>query len=237
MAELVRSGDNSAVIAEELALIGRCQQGDQQAYGVLVERYQRFAYNVAYNLVQDMEEAADLVQEAFMRAWQALPNYRAEARFSTWLYRIVHNLGLNRLEVLQRRRRMEQQEVNTEAGEDEGRGFSMERIAAPEGEQPAQVFEQEERRNFIWQQVGSLPPQYRDIIGLYYGQQLSYEEIAVLTSQPLGTVKTHLHRAKGMLRDRLVTLAPAANPNNVAIASHPADASPFGLTPRLMKLV
>ncbi len=231
MAELARSGENAIQAAEEQALIARCQVGDQQAYATLVERYQRFAYNVAYNLVQDEEEASDLTQEAFMRAWQALPNYRAEARFSTWLYRIVHNLGLNRLEVLQRRRRMEQQEANTTSdGEDDG-GFSMERIAGPEGDQPAQIYEQAERRKFIWEQVGSLPPQYRDIIGLYYGQQLSYEEIAAMTGQPLGTVKTHLHRAKTMLRERLAPLAPPAHP------APRQDAPPFGLGASLMRVI
>ncbi len=232
MAELARSGDNAIQAAEEQALIAHCQLGEQQSYAVLVERYQRFAYNVAYNLVQDEEEAADLTQEAFMRAWQALPNYRAEARFSTWLYRIVHNLGLNRLEVLQRRRRMEQQEASpTTDGEDDG-GFSMERLAGPESDQPAHVYEQDERRKFIWQQVSSLPPQYRDIIGLYYGQQLSYEEIAAMTGQPLGTVKTHLHRAKTMLRERLAPLAPAANS-----APRAGDAPPFGLAARLMRVI
>lgn len=231
MAELARSGDNSLQAAEEQSLIARCQAGDQQAYATLVERYQRFAYNVAYNLVQDEEEAADLTQEAFMRAWQALPNYRAEARFSTWLYRIVHNLGLNRLEVLQRRRRMEQQEANTAEGEEEN-GFSMERIAGPESDQPAQIVEQAERRNFIWEQVRSLPPQYRDIIGLYYGQQLSYEEIAAMTGQPLGTVKTHLHRAKTMLRDRLVSLAPPPGP-----APRQEASLPFGLGQRVMRTI
>ncbi len=230
MAELARSGEQSAIVTEEQGLIARAQGGDQQAYATLVERYTRFAYNVAYNIVQDAEEAADIAQEAFVRVWQALPGYRAEARFSTWLYRIVHNLGLNRLEVLQRRRRMEQQEPNTTDGEDDN-GFSLERIASPESEQPAQQYEQAERRTFIWQQVSSLPPQYRDIIGLYYGQQLSYEEIAAMTGQPLGTVKTHLHRAKSLLRDRLASLAP----NAPSPPPRTGDAAPFGV--RVMKLV
>ncbi len=210
--ELARVAEPSTPNQEELALIAKAQAGDQQAYAVLVERYQRFVYNIAFNIVHGEEEAADLAQDTFLRVWQALPNYRAEARFSTWLYRIVYNLSLNRLEVLQRRRRNEQQDTTTSPDGEEEISL-LERAASPEDEQPAQQYEQAERRGFIWEQVNSLPSHYRSIITMYYGQQLSYEEIAAVTGQPLGTVKTHLHRAKALLRERLASYAPdnAAN--------------------------
>ncbi|HKJ27713.1 MAG TPA: sigma-70 family RNA polymerase sigma factor, partial [Anaerolineales bacterium] len=88
---------NENLEAEEKALVLQAQNGDQEAFGALVRRNADYVFNLAFRLMKNREEAEDLSQEAFVRVWKALPNFRAEAKFRTWLYRIVTNLCYDRL--------------------------------------------------------------------------------------------------------------------------------------------
>jgi RNA polymerase sigma-70 factor (ECF subfamily) len=178
------------VESDERTLVQRARQGDQVAFAALVSRHQRYVYNLAYRLLRDAQEAEDLTQEAFLRAWRGLPEYRGAAKYTTWLYRIVTNLCYNRLPGLRR-----------QLGEDDAE--ALERIAAPERETPRAQVEIRERRAHIQTAIEALPDKYRLVVTLFYLQEQSYQEIADVLDLPLGTVKTHLYRARERLKRAL----------------------------------
>ena len=177
--------------ANEADLVRRSQGGDQQAFAVLVQAYQGTAYALALRLLRNPDDAADMAQEAFIRAGQALPRFRGQSRFGTWLYRIVYNLSLNRQDALRR------QGPRVADGEAVAAA-----LPAREGD-PVRTAEAGELREWLWEQVDLLPERYRAVLVLYYLRELTYDEIAEILDLPLGTVKTHLYRAKAELKKRL----------------------------------
>jgi RNA polymerase sigma-70 factor (ECF subfamily) len=176
---------------EEQSWLERARAGDVEAFGALVLAHQTFVFNLALRALGDEHEAQDAAQEAFLRAWQALPNFRGQARFRTWLYRIVTNVCYGRLPHLRRQL--------AALGE-------MDMMAVPdEGEpEPSARLEDEQQRAHLWQQIEALPESYRVLVLLRYQQDLAYEEIASVLSLPLGTVKTGLFRARARLRAALL---------------------------------
>ena len=177
----------------EQALIQRAQKGSHEAFAALVDEHQRYVYNLALRVVRDENEALDLAQETFVRAWTALPNFRRQSQFRTWLYRIVTNLCYNRLPGLRR-------SLN-DLGDD-----VMEEIPATSSNAPAQEFESNETRQHLYLAIDSLDANYKLLITLRYQHELSYEEIASTLNLPLGTVKTGIFRAKEQLRRSLAHL-------------------------------
>lgn len=176
----------------EQHLIQRAQKGDQEAFAVLVTEHQRYVYNLALRVIKNEEEALDLAQETFVRAWTALPNFRGGSKFRTWLYRIVTNLCYNRLPNLRR-------SLN-ELGDDVIADIPEKEIAF---DNPAHGFESRELRSYLHKAIDHLDENYRLLISLRYQNELSYEEIANMLNLPLGTVKTGLFRAKEQLRHAL----------------------------------
>lgn len=182
-------------------LIALCQGGDTGAFGQLVAQTQTSVYNLAYSILHNHEETQDIAQEIYLRVWRALPNFRGDAKFSTWLYRVVINTCLNRRRQLRTQLRM----IDSEE--------ALRRISAPDTDPLATALDQE-RNEFLWALVDRLPEKYRLVISLFYQQQLSYQEIADLLSLPLGTIKAHLNRAREALarslnvelEDKYVTL-------------------------------
>ncbi|HEX2911893.1 MAG TPA: sigma-70 family RNA polymerase sigma factor [Chloroflexia bacterium] len=189
----------------EVQLIRRAQTGDQFAFAELVELHQDFVYNLAFRILQNAEEADDATQEAFVKIWQALPGFRGDSKFTTWAYRIVRNSCLNRLRSVKNNPRLVTVETNFEDGEDEGREIVV-NLPGSQTDEPAWHFDSQERSSLIWEEVDRLPHKYREIIALYYSEELSYEEIAASLEVPVGTVKTHLFRAKALLKGRLQEL-------------------------------
>lgn len=175
-------------------LLARCCRGDTQAFAQIVAQQQAYVYNLAYHLLGDAEEARDLAQDALLRAWLMLPSFRGEARFSTWLYRLIVNLGRNRFARLRRQPR----KVPLE----DYRSPDTSMLAAD----PQELHALQERRESIWRQVDALPEKYRLVVALYYQHERSYNEIADILHMPLNTVKTHLARARRLLAGRLAGL-------------------------------
>lgn len=175
---------------EEERWVRRAQSGDQAAFTKLVYQHQRFVYNLALRGVSDPHEAEDIVQEAFLRAWQALPRFQQKAKFRTWLYRIVVNLCYNRLPRLKEELAAIPVEV-------------IEALPDDVPDNPENVMRNIERRAFLHEQIERLPDGYRLILLLRYQQGLSYQEISEVTEMPLGTVKTGLHRAHRQLRQAM----------------------------------
>jgi len=169
-------------------LVARARRGDEAAFEQLVLRHQRYAFNLAYRVIGNYAEAEDVTQEAFVRAWRGLPGFRGQARFATWLYRIVYNLCLNRLP------RLRQELLQAEP---------LEEAVVNPAPAPPDVFEVQERLAFLHDELNRLPAKYRLVLTLRYLQDLSYAEIAAALDVPMGTVKTHLHRARRLLTERL----------------------------------
>ena len=174
----------------EARLIELAQRGDPSAFEALVQRHAHFVYNLAFRLVHDTHEAENLSQDAFVRAWQALPAFRGEARFTTWLYQIVTRLCYNRLPGLRR---------DLAALDSSEEGLEM----PGDAPSPEAGMISAELRQELHHAIAALPEGYRLLLTLRHLQELSYEEIAQATGLPLGTVKTGIHRARQSLRKSL----------------------------------
>ncbi|MBX2992492.1 MAG: sigma-70 family RNA polymerase sigma factor [Bacteroidetes bacterium] len=163
-------------------------------YALLVDRHKDRAFTLALRLVQDREEAEELVQDAFVRAYRSLEQFRGDAKFSTWLYRIVYNLCMTR--VTRRKARPEFLDYHQE---ETHQGLFADNDEAGVDEQ----IENEDFRKILLEEVSRLPEHYRAAVGLFYLQEMSYEEMTNVLQLPLGTVKTNLFRARNLLRERM----------------------------------
>ena len=177
----------------EAQLIRQAQGGDSEAFGALITLHERFVYNLALRTLGNPQDAQDIAQEAFLRAWSSLGKFRAEARFRTWLYRITLNLCLDRIPRLRREL--------SDLGDDVTADFPLPDSRAAD---PLSTLEAADRRKFLHQVIDRLPERHRLLIVLRYQDDLSYEEIASLLNLPLGTVKTGLFRARERLRAALL---------------------------------
>ncbi len=175
---------------DESQVIARARAGDARAFEVLMNRHATQVFNLALRVVRDPHEAEDLTQEAFVRAWRGLPRFRAEARFSTWLYRIVTNLCYDRLPRL-RSELDALGALDTEA---------MAELPAAEETVEAALLT-DELRVHLQQALAGLPEGFRLLMTLRHLQRMSYAEIAAATGLPEGTVKSGIHRARGQLRE------------------------------------
>lgn len=177
-------------------LVQRTLRGETAAYNTLVQRYQRQVYSLAYRMIGNAEDASDLVQETFLRAYGALPTFRQDASFLTWLYKIASNLTIDLM-----RSRRAKSALSLEVELEEGREPAADRSASPEDTTvKGAVCE------VVHRAVMNLPERYRLVVVMRHLQGMSIEEIAEQLQIPTGTVKTHLFRAREMLRDRLRTV-------------------------------
>jgi len=170
-------------------------EGDQDAFGILVQRYQRRLTAFLSQLVGDMELARELSQEAFVRAWSALERFDPRYRFSTWLFRIAHNLGIDQL----RRRRLQ----TTPLYRTDSEGGEVEVVVPDLEKDPLGHLENRALASELRQIIDGLRPEYRELVLLRHFAGLSYQEIADFTDMPLGTVKNKLFRAHSVLRRAL----------------------------------
>jgi RNA polymerase sigma-70 factor (ECF subfamily) len=178
---------------EELVLFAA--EGDESAFAVLVKRYQRRVTAFVAQMVGDLDVARELTQETFLRAWRALGRFDRRYKFSTWLFRIAHNLAIDQL----RRRRVPTTPL--QARDDEGEPLE---IRLPDtGRSPLEHLENSELAKRLRQVIDELRPEYRELILLRHFAGLSYQEIADLQGRPLGTIKNKLFRAHNVLRNEL----------------------------------
>jgi RNA polymerase sigma-70 factor (ECF subfamily) len=194
----MRQGTNSgAGNAQEAALIRRARDGDSAAMNHLVEAHYKQAYNLAYHLSGNYDEANDIAQEAFIRVFNSLTSFRGDAGFSTWLYRIVTNVFLDE---------RKKQKVRAHSSLEEYLELednTVTRQIEDPSPGPEQLVEQSERNSVVGDAVRSLPEIQRAMIAMYHFQSLSYEEIAEVLNLPIGTVKSRLNRARLALKNKL----------------------------------
>jgi len=169
--------------------------GDEGAFGLLVQRYQRRLTAFLSQLVGDIELARELSQEAFVRAWSALERFNPKYRFSTWLFRIAHNLGIDQL----RRRRLQ----TTPLYRTDSEGGEVEVVVPDLEKDPLGHLENRALASELREVIEGLRPEYRELVLLRHFGGLSYQEIADFTEMPLGTVKNKLFRAHSVLRKAL----------------------------------
>ena len=182
---------------EELAR--KAQGGDREAFAALVRAYEQPIYHLAYRLAGgDVEEARDLAQEIFVRAYTRLESYDAARPFFPWLYRLGVNYGLNHRRQQRTHSTVRLSEVHRR---DEGDDVDLEIADQTRG--PEELSELGEAQAEVNAAIARLPHDYRAVIALRYGADLDYEEIAATLGIPLGTVKTRLFRAKEALRREL----------------------------------
>jgi RNA polymerase sigma-70 factor (ECF subfamily) len=177
---------------DDVQLVAASRNGDQDSFAILVQRHQRRVFNLVYRMLQQYEEANETTQETFLAAWQGLPSFRGDARFSTWLYRIAYNCSLKQLE--QRKRDYALQTA-----------IHLEQLLTQENEESRANAEIEARdcKALVHEHLSTLPAKYRIVLVLRHLQDMTYEEMAEILAMPIGTIKTHLFRARNLLKERL----------------------------------
>ncbi|MCK7510995.1 MAG: sigma-70 family RNA polymerase sigma factor [Desulfobacterales bacterium] len=177
-----------------------CQKGDTEAFSVLVERHSRKMLNVAYRMLSDYDEACDITQEAFLAAFRSIKAFKAEAKFSTWLCRIVINCAKNRLKQRQNLSRHESAFLDEATA---GQGDCAGCLAASDESGPARQLERRELDAEVQKCISALDGDYREVLVMRDIQGFSYEEIREVLQIPDGTVKSRLSRARSAIKDCL----------------------------------
>jgi len=171
-------------------------KGDQQAFAELVGLYQDKLYHMAYRMLNNRQEAEDVVQEAFLRVYNNLERYDENMKFSTWIYRIATNLCIDRL-----RKRRPSYSLDAESSEFEGLdGYAM---IPSDNRTPESETLLSETQRIIHQAMETLPPKYKTVMVLRYLHELSLQEIGDALGMPVTTVKTRVHRGREFLRKKL----------------------------------
>ena len=173
-------------------IIEHVRSGAKHHYALLVDRYKDKAMTLAVRMLKSREDAEEVVQDAFIRAYNALDKFQGASRFGTWFYRIVYNVCLTRLG----KRKSEFDRVDY----DDEREYEHPASSAPS---VGIDFETEDMISFIKKTIETLPGKYATILTLFYVQDLTHDEICEVTQLPLGTVKVHLFRARALLQERL----------------------------------
>ena len=180
--------------ADDLRLIRQCLNGQPQAFGGLVQRYQDRLYNTVYRLVDNQEDAFDVVQETFINAYTSLANFKGDSQFFTWLYRIAINTAISH-------KRKQRGTLSIDAGRNGEAG--MEPHDGSETSRPGHAMERAEEEKRIQKALSQLSPEHRVVLVLKDMDEMKYEQIAETLGVPIGTVRSRLHRARQELRDIL----------------------------------
>jgi RNA polymerase sigma-70 factor (ECF subfamily) len=183
------------VDTDDAALVERVRGGDVAAFEPLVEKYRQRVYRLAYNVLRNQEDAWDVAQEAFIKAYRAMPSFRGQSQFYTWLFRIVMNVAQDKL----RQRGAAGRAFGTERVTEE----EWERTMPDPGEDPDAAAARAEQRARITRALETLPEHHRAIIMLSDLEGLSYREIADALNIPMGTVMSRLHHARKRLKAAL----------------------------------
>jgi RNA polymerase sigma-70 factor (ECF subfamily) len=197
--ELLKTGtrhmdSKTPVSLDDRQLIAGCLEGDDSAFGELVRRYQDRLYSTVFRLVDRAEDAQDVVQEAFINAYQALDSFKGDSLFFTWLYRIAVNTAIS----MKRRQRVV---LSLEASRHAEAAIEP---ADPSAEsRPEHGLEQEEQGRRIREALARLSPEHRMVLVLKDMEGYKYETMAEILEVPIGTIRSRLHRARSELREIL----------------------------------
>ncbi len=177
-----------------------CQKGDVDAFEELVRKYQKKMFNLSYRMTGDYNDAAEVVQDAFVSAYRGIRGFKGKSRFSTWLYTIVINLSRNRLKQIKTRSHHEQFSIDDPVDTDDGQ------VKTEPASNDLSVLERLEKREIeqkVQGCINSLEGEFREVIVLRDIQGFSYEEIGAMLKIAGGTVKSRLHRAREAVKNCL----------------------------------
>lgn len=177
----------------EQELIARILQGEQQHFAVLVERYQSMAFTIAFRYTHNREDAEELAQSAFVKAYRSLADFRGDARFSTWFYTIVSSLGLSFV----RKKKLETLSLANEKVEMAANGIG--------GSFSANTIETKSKAQMVQTAIGMLSTDDAQVLTLFYLGEQTLEEIGKIMAIDPNTVKVKLHRARGRLKKVMET--------------------------------
>ena len=176
-------------------LVRESLAGNHEAFGRLVTTYQRRLTSYLQQILGEYEQAREISQESFIRAWSALDRYNPSFRFSTWLFRIGHNLAIDAL----RKRRLKTTSMHRETQDGEERELNL----PDPGKNPLELMENAEMASELREAINTLSEEYRELILLRHFACLSYQEMADFKEMPLGTIKNKLFRAHSVLRSTM----------------------------------
>lgn len=181
----------------DLAIVRRVQQGDKQAYNLLVGKYQQKILRLVSRFIRDSMECEDVTQEAFIKAYRALPNFRGESAFYTWLYRIAVNTAKNYL--VSAGRRPPSQDLDAQEASNSLAGANFVDLNTPES-----TLMNDELLSVIRRTIAELPDNLREAIVYREFDGMSYEEIAEVMDCPIGTVRSRIFRARETLEEAML---------------------------------
>lgn len=171
---------------DEGLLVDRARRGDAEAFRALVDRHRDRAYGVALRVLRSAPDAQEVAQDAFVKAWRALPGFRGESKFSTWLHSIVVRRALDRAATLKNRR---------------AREVDLDAVAEPGAADAGTSADRTALRMRMERMLDRLSDAQRTVVTLYYYEERSVDDVATALGMPTGTVKTHLSRARATLRE------------------------------------
>jgi RNA polymerase sigma-70 factor (ECF subfamily) len=175
--------------ADDLYIAGRVAAGERELFRYLVTRHQKAVYGMGRSFFRNREDIADFVQEVFLKAYRSLARFESRSRFSTWLYTIAYNTAVNKVT---RRREYQSLAEGEEVVDRDSPERKLVRGAA---------------RDAVLTAVGELPDRYRICVDMYFFYDRSYQEIGAITGFPVNTIKSHVFRAKKLLREKLKGIA------------------------------
>jgi RNA polymerase sigma-70 factor (ECF subfamily) len=170
---------------EDRELVARVVAGDNEAFAVLVKRHQRAVYGLGIGFFKNADDAGDFVQDVFIKAYRSLAGFQGKSKFSTWLYRVAYNTALNAV-----KRRHEYLSLAEDA-------------EIPDFDDPERQALRKAAQSAVAQAVAELPERYRICVDLFFFFDRSYPEIETITGFPVNTIKSHVFRAKAILRGKL----------------------------------
>jgi len=182
------------VSPDDLRLINECREGNTAAFGELVARYQDRLFNTVLRLVSNAEDARDAVQEAFLHAFQALHTFKGDSLFITWLYRIAENTAISM-------KRKQRPALRVQAGGDEQN--AVDPLDPSVFTRPGHAIEMAEDERIVHEALAKLSAEHRAVLVMKDMEGMKYEEMAVILSVPVGTIRSRLHRARLEMRDLL----------------------------------
>lgn len=194
---MIMTPQDDALALNDAEIVKRVQEGDKEAYNILVLRYQHKVCDIAFKYVNNYVDANDVAQEAFIRAFRAIDNFRGESSFYTWLYRIVTNAAKSFLEQNQRLRHS----IDIDDPE-----FDVQQDVhglLTSHDSPDTLIESEELQKVISQAMSELPEDLRRAIVLREVEGMSYEDISVIMNTPLGTVRSRIFRARQFIEEKM----------------------------------
>lgn len=183
------------ILDEDQELIKKTLRGERKAYEELMRKYEKKIFSFVIRMVRNEDVAVDLTQDFFFKIYTVMDKYNFEYKFSTWAYRICYNLVIDHIR---------KNQAQVDSLDDDSISphdlFTSENISREDG---FKNLAREETRDYVWQVVDQIPLKFRELILLRYIQDLKYEEIAEITSLPVGTVKNRIFKAKELLKQEM----------------------------------